>query len=63
MLIQNNSNYFNTNIEDYSIIELYNLIELDEFTRENILLKINDLTSNIFKNNEPIKNFFFSSSK
>jgi len=58
MLSQNNSNYFNTNIEDYSIIELYNLIELDEFTRENILLKINDLTSNIFKNNEPIKNFF-----
>lgn len=58
MLVQNNSNYFNTNIEDYSIIELYNLIELDEFTRENILLKINDLTSNIFKNNEPIKNFF-----
>jgi hypothetical protein len=58
MLVQNNSNYFNTNIEDYSISELYNLIELDEFTRENILLKIHDLTSNIFKNNEPIKNFF-----
>ena len=59
MLPQNNSNYFNTNIEDYTINELYNLIELDEFTRENILLKIHDLTSNIFKNNEPIKTFFF----
>ena len=56
---ENNSNYFNTNIEDYTINELYNLIELDEFTRENILLKIHDLTSNIFKNNEPIKTFFF----
>jgi hypothetical protein len=52
-------NYFNTNIEDYSISELYNLIELDEFTRENILIKIHYLTSNIFKNNESIKNFFF----
>ena len=58
MLTQNNSNYFNTNIEDYSISELYNLIELDDFTRENILLKIHDLNSNVFKNNEPIKNFF-----
>ena len=56
---QNNSSYFNTNIEDYSISELYNLIELDEFTRENILLKIHDLTSNSFKNNESIKIFFF----
>lgn len=59
MLPQNNSHYFNTAIEDYSISELYNLIELDEFTRENILLKVHDLTSNIFKNNDPIKNFFF----
>jgi hypothetical protein len=58
MVIHTNSNYFNTNIEDYSISELYNLIELDNFTRENILLKIHDLTSNIFKNNEPIKTFF-----
>jgi adenylate kinase family enzyme len=38
---------------------LYNLIELDELTRENILLKIHDLTSNVFKNNDPIKNFFY----
>jgi len=59
MLAQNNSHFFNTNIEDYSISELYNLIELDEFTRENILLKIHDLTSNSFKNNDPIKEFFF----
>ena len=59
MMAQNNSHFFNTNIEDYSISELYNLIELDEFTRENILLKIHDLTSNVFKNNDPIKNFFY----
>jgi hypothetical protein len=59
MLPQNNSHYFNTAIEDYSISELYNLLELDEFTRENILLKVHDVTSNIFKNNDPIKNFFF----
>ena len=59
MLAQQNSHFFNTNIEDYSISELYNLIELDELTRENILLKIHDLTSNSFKNNDPIKEFFF----
>jgi hypothetical protein len=59
MMTQNNSHFFNTNIEDYSINELYNLIELDELTRENILLKIHDLTSNVFKNNDPIKNFFY----
>ena len=60
---QNNNNEintnFNTNIDDYSIEELYNLIELDDLTRENIILKIHDLTSNIFKNNEHIKEFFF----
>ena len=58
MSIQNNSNSFNTNIEEYTISELYKLLELDEFTRENIVLKTHDLTSNIFKNNEPIKKFF-----
>jgi hypothetical protein len=59
MYLENNLQSFNTAIEDYSISELYNLIELDEFTREKILLKIHDLTSNIFKNNEPIKSFFY----
>jgi len=59
MYLENNLQSFNTAIEDYSISELYNLIELDEFTREKILLKIHILTSNIFKNNEPIKSFFF----
>lgn len=55
-----NTNYtkFNTNIDDYSIDELYNLLELDELSRENILLKIHDLTSNTFKNNDSIKDFF-----
>ena len=59
MYLENNLQSFNTAIEDYSISELYNLIELDEFTREKILLKIHDLTSNIFKNNEPIKSFLY----
>jgi len=63
MLSENNLHHFNTNIEDYSIRELYNLIELEEFTRENILLKIDHLTSNIFKNNEPIKIFFYEAQK
>ena len=55
-----NTNYtnFNTNIDDYTIDELYNLLELYEISRENILLKIHDLTYNIFKNNDPIKDFF-----
>jgi len=57
MSLENNLQYFNTNIENYSINELYNLLELDEFTRENILLKTHILTSSIFKNNEPIKTF------
>ena len=55
-----NTNYtdFNTNIDDYTISELYNLLELDEMSRENILLKIHELTSNTFKNNDSIKDFF-----
>jgi len=58
MSSKNNYEVFNTDIEDYTINELYNLLELDELTRENILLKVHHLNNNVFKNNEPIKAFF-----
>jgi len=50
----------NTNIDDYSIEELYNLLELEEFTREHIILTVNDLTTNVFSNNASIKEFFLN---
>jgi hypothetical protein len=58
--MSSNNSYedFNTAIEDYTINELYNLLELDELSREHILLKVDDLNNNVFKNNEPIKAFF-----
>ena len=58
--MSSNNSYedFNTSIEDYTINELYNLLELDELSREHILLKVHDLNNNVFKNNEPIKAFF-----
>ena len=49
---------FNTNIDDYSIEELYNLLELEEFTKEQIIISVNYLTTNVFNNNETIKEFF-----
>jgi len=55
---KNNYDVFNTSIEDYSIDELYNLLELEELSREHIILKVHDLNANMFKNNEPIKVFF-----
>ena len=58
MSSKNTYEVFNTSIEDYSINELYNLLELDELSREHILLKVHTLNNNIFKNNEPIKAFF-----
>ena len=54
MSSKNNYEVFNTSIEDYSINELYRLLELDELSREHILLKVHDLNSNVFNNNEPI---------
>lgn len=50
----------NTNIDDYSIEELYNLLELEEFTKEQIILSVNYLTTNVFNNNETIKEFFLN---
>ena len=58
MSSKNNYEVFNTSIEDYTINELYNLLELDELTREHILLKVHTLNTNVFNNNEPIKAFF-----
>jgi hypothetical protein len=55
---KNNYDVFNTSIEDYSIDELYTLLELEELSREHIILKVHDLNANMFKNNEPIKVFF-----
>ena len=55
-----NPTNFNTNIDDYSIEELYNLLELEEFTREQIIISVNYLTTNVFKNNETIKEFFLN---
>ena len=51
---------FNTNIDDYSIEELYNLLELEEFTKEQIIISVNYLTTNVFNNNETIKEFFLN---
>ena len=51
---------FNTNIDDYSIEELYNLLELEEFTKEQIIVSVNYLTTNVFNNNETIKEFFLN---
>ena len=50
----------NTNIDDYSIEELYNLLELEEFTKEQIIISVNYLTTNVFNNNETIKEFFLN---
>jgi hypothetical protein len=58
MLSENNLKAFNTNIEDYSITELTYLLELDELSRESVILKVHDLNTNIFMNDEAIKAFF-----
>lgn len=55
-----NPTNFNTNIDDYSIEELYNLLELEEFTKEQIIISVNYLTTNVFNNNETIKEFFLN---
>lgn len=57
----NNSN-FNTNIDDYNIEDLLNLLELNDPTKEEIIEKIEFLNNNYF--NEPqhnnIRSFFFA---
>jgi hypothetical protein len=57
----NNSN-FNTNIDDYNIDDLLNLLELNDPSKEEIIEKIEILNNNYF--NEPqhndIRRFFFA---
>ena len=57
----NNSN-FNTNIDDYNIEDLLNLLELNDPTKEEIIEKVEFLNNNFF--NEPqhnnIRSFFFA---
>ena len=57
----NNSN-FNTNIDDYNIDDLLNLLELNDPSKEEIIEKIENLNNNYF--NEPqhndIRSFFFA---
>ena len=60
MASNKNLQNINTNIDDYSIEELYNLLELEELTRENIIINVNHLTTNVFKSNEIIKDFFLN---
>ena len=60
----NNSN-FNTNIDDYNIDDLLNLLELNDPSKEEIIEKIEILNNNYF--NKPqhndIRSFFFCCSK
>lgn len=57
----NNSN-FNTNIDDYNIEDLLNLLELNDPSKEEIIEKVEFLNNNYF--NEPqhnnIRSFFFA---
>ena len=45
----------NTNIEDYSMEELLNILELDNPNIEEIIEKIQHLNNNIFNKNEENK--------
>ena len=57
-----NKSDFNTNIDDYNIEDLLNLLELDDPSKEEIIQKIEVLNNNYF--NEPqhnhIRSFFFA---
>lgn len=47
-----------TNIENYSVEELLNLLELENPSKQDISNKINYLNTNYFKNNNKISSFF-----
>jgi hypothetical protein len=57
-----NKSNFNTNIDDYNIEDLLNLLELNDPSKEEIIEKIENLNNNYF--NEPqhndIRSFFFA---
>jgi hypothetical protein len=50
--------YADTNIENYSVEELLNLLELNNPSKEDISNKINFLNEKYFKNNNKISSFF-----
>ena len=50
----------NTNIDDYSIEDLLNLLELEDPSKEEIIEKINTLNNNYFNENNEIRSFFYS---
>ena len=52
-----NIDIINTNIDDYSISELLNLIGLNNPRKEEIIERIEFLNSNHFKNKSKINNF------
>ncbi len=58
--MNNNFNNFNTNIDDYSDLELLNILELDSLDHSTIINKIDYLNNNYFKNNKLLSEFFFS---
>tara|TARA_B100001093_G_scaffold506803_1_gene566335 strand:- start:2959 stop:4326 length:1368 start_codon:yes stop_codon:yes gene_type:complete len=53
----------NLNIDDYSDEDLYNLLELNDPSREEIIKKIEFLNTNHFKDNETVTNFFYEIEK
>jgi hypothetical protein len=50
----------NTNIDDYSIEELFNLLELDNPSKEQVINRINFLNNNYFNENNNMLSFFYS---
>jgi hypothetical protein len=50
----------NTNIDDYSIEELFNLLELDNPSKEQVINRINFLNNNYFNENNNMRSFFYS---
>ena len=50
----------NTNIDDYSIEELFHLLELDNPSKEQVINKIDFLNNNYFNENNNMRSFFYS---
>ena len=50
----------NTNIDDYSIEELFSLLELNNPSKEEVINKIDFLNNNYFNENNIMRSFFYS---
>lgn len=50
----------NTNIDDYSIEELFHLLELDNPSKEQVINRIDFLNNNYFNENNNMRSFFYS---